>query len=260
MALGFIDSARNSLSNLGGSGNTMMAKMGSAGAILGKTFVYIVCIGGVVLFLRKMIVYNRKVFIFKRFSSGLRMFERKGRFFRDRDGKYKFYITKSNPLDFKRKSIPITDQEYFISLGRTEAIFLLQVGPDDYKPIKLQEELMEITEESWEPMLDGKGNPVLDQKTKQPLMRKTMPRLNVSVMDMNASNHALQMQKDIVDKHRGKSKLMFYAPMILFVMGMFVILAALWITLGRIETMNNAMTSGYKLMADAIKDFGKQIL
>lgn len=252
--------ARDSLHNIGGSGNTVAAKMGSAGAILGKTVTYIIILGAIVLFLRKWIVYNRKVFIFKRFASGLRMFERKGRFFRDKGGKYKFYITKSNPLDFKKKSIPVTDQEYFISLGKTEAIFLLQVGPDDYKPVKIYEELMELSEEEWIPMLDNAGEPVLDPETKQPLMQKIIPKLNVSIMDLNASNHALQLHKEIVDKHRGKSKLMFYAPMILFIMGMFVILAALWITLGRIETMNSAMTSGYSMMADAIKDFGKQIL
>lgn len=259
MGLGFLEGARESVSNLGGTGNVFMAKVGSAGVILGKTVFYLMIAAVVFLFLRKALVYNRQVYIFKRYATGLKLLVRKGRFYRDKQGNYKFLVTKSNPFDFSKKSIPVTDQEYFISTAKSEAIFLLQVGPDDFKPIRLFEELIELTEEDKIPLLDTEGNQQVGPEGNL-IWERILPRLNMNIMDLNASNHALALHKEIVDKHRSKSKLMFYAPMILFVLGMFVVLAALWITLGRIETMNSAMTNGYSLMADAIKDFGKQIL
>ena len=233
MAIEWLGGAKSGLAGLG-SGNTgaaTFAKIGAAGTVVSSIFLGIVMLAVVIFIARQLMMYTMDVYVFKKYSTGMKLVKLRGRYYKDKKGHYKFTVIRGL-LQWRAKSISLVEQEFFITKpGKGEAVFLLQVSPDDFKPIAL-------------------AKAVRDQAS----------CMELSVLDQNAANHSLQVQKEIVDKHRNVSKMLLYLPTIMMVGGMIFVVVLLWMTLGRIESMNASMLQGYELMANAIGDFGKQII
>jgi len=233
MELDWLTGARGSLEGLGSgqTANGIFQSVGGAGMILFQAFIFLIVMAVVIFLAKQMFSYAQSVYIFKKYGSGIKLLKFRGRHYKDKTGQYRFKIIK-NLLQFRGKQISLVDQECFISnVGKGDSLFLLQVAPDDYKPILLTEAVNDMANE-----------------------------MNLTILDQNAANHALQSQKEIVDKHKKQNKMLMYLPTIMLVLGGVIVCVMLWMTLGRIEAMNSAMSTGYSQMAAAISDFGKQII
>jgi hypothetical protein len=235
--MGLLDSVKGARDSVGeiGAGTwktTAFAKMGAAGVVFTKALIY----GGLgvlaFMMFRKVMMYNIDVYIWKRYSNGYRLLKRRGRRYKDKGGKQWFEIVKGmNPFERAKKISWVGYESFQSKEKKGEAIFLLQCGPEDYKPLNMTEKL--------------------DDKLRD---------MDLDILDINAANHSIQLQKEVIDRHRSKNKMLIYLPTIMMVAGMIFVVVLVWITLGRIEQMNSAMTAGYQMMADAVKDFGKQVI
>lgn len=204
---------------------------GNTGALVTIVIFFMLALAVVILLMRQMMMYNVDVYVFRRYSSGLRLLKLKGRRYKDKEGKYRFAAVRGL-FQLKPYYLNLVDLENFMpNFGKGESLFLVQVGPDDYKPIRFMD-----------------------------IVKEKCDALDFTILDVNAANHTLAIHREIVQRHQNKNKLLLYLPTIMMVGGMIFVVVLLWMTLGRIETMNHAMTEGYKLMAEAIKDFGKQII
>ena len=219
--------------SLSGSQNAWFAKMGGMGTLVTSAVLFFVLIAVIIIVMRKLMMYNVDVYVFKKYTTGMKLVKLKGRVFQDKSSKYWFEVTPASFFKLKAKKINMVDQEYFISKEKGDAVFLFQIGREDYKPMLFQE--------------------CLDQLTQERMM-------GFDVVDISAHNHSIQLQQEVIDRRRNSNKLLIYLPTLMMVAGMIFVVVLLWMTLGRIETMNGAMTVGYEKMAAAIADFGKQII
>ena len=245
---------------------------GKLGILFGE-----VALGGAIAFaiimaIKKKMQYTTRVHIWKRTASGIKYRMRLGMIKVDKLGKRSLYITKPGILSFGSVRIANLEQEYLVFGEKSEELFLYQVGDLDYKPLKFYEMIREKSEATEVPVVDTEGNPIpiFDEngnakKDKHGnvlyLMKKLdQPELCFDIVDTDANNVAADMHREIVERRLSKNKTLMVAPVVMFLIAVVAIIVLVWITLGRIESMNGAITSGMQTVAEALRDAGKQVI
>jgi hypothetical protein len=210
--------------------NSFYTAAGSTGNFISVAIICGMLFAVVAFVAYRAMAYKTKAVIWKTYSMGIKETYAKVHYKKGKDGKYRaFKVT--NLLQLRPQPINFINQECLVPCAKGERIYLYQVGIDDYKQVRITEALAEATKD-----------------------------IKLTILDHNSSNLTIQLHKEVVDKHRNQNKLALYLPTIMMVIGGIIVCVMLWMTLGRIETMNQTMLAGYQAMADAVKDFGKQML
>jgi len=84
--------------------------------------------------------------------------------------------------------------------------------------------------------------------------------VNFKVHDTVSLRWLMEEVKGAIIRHRVQSQFQQYIAPAMLIVGFMFILIMLWLTLGTVGDISNALGSASNKMADAVKDFGRQIV
>ena len=209
----------------------LFSAIGTSGMFIFNAIIVIIIVGVALSFMMRSAKYKRKMIIFRLFSTGVKMLTRRVYIGKNKKGEYECLILGSlNPL-VRAKRITTFDQKYFISTldNKNECMFVVQLSDEDYKPLEFKQDMINQT-------------------------------LKCSVVDLNANNHLMQMQRSIIDKYKNKNKTLMYSPVAICLIGAVFVIILVWITLGRLENVGANLSSLGTAISDAAKNSCSQRL
>ncbi len=192
--------------------------------IISKIVLYFLILGAVFLVTRWFFSYKVDVIIFEKRGEGSFIKRDKGRLVRSKDGSVKFKLLKDRKVSIEP---PNYSYLYPSTRGRS-ALILEKIGDFTFLPVKAQ--------------------------------HLSNPGLVLSAISGAERNWLVQDQKEIRRRHEKTSVWATWGMPVMVISALIIIMLIMFVLFKQAGNWANAMNSAGDKMADAVKEFGRQIV